>query len=65
MKFPSSNLVSGYDDLKVSISKVLNYPEFQPFLEENYLTIYLYENTNIGIPYNMSFRSSINLLLEY
>ncbi|CAD8175067.1 unnamed protein product [Paramecium pentaurelia] len=65
IKFPNSNLLSGYDDLKISITKVLNIPEFQPFLQENYQIITLYEKTNIGKEYNITFREAIHLLLNY
>ncbi|CAD8180046.1 unnamed protein product [Paramecium octaurelia] len=65
IKFPNSNLLSGYDDLKISITKVLDIPEFQPFLQENYQIITLYEKTNIGKEYNITFREAIHLLLNY
>ncbi|CAD8073966.1 unnamed protein product [Paramecium sonneborni] len=64
-QFPKSNLLSGYDLLKKSITKVLYIPEFQPFLEENYLTLSLYVKNNTGVNYNLSFRESIHLLLNY
>ncbi|CAD8084804.1 unnamed protein product [Paramecium sonneborni] len=65
INFPNQNLLSGYDDLKISITKVLNIPEFQPFLQENYQIITLYEKTNFGVDYNITFREAIHLLLNY
>ncbi|CAD8078999.1 unnamed protein product [Paramecium sonneborni] len=65
IKFPKSNLLSGYDLLKKSITKVLSITEFQPFLQENYLTLSLYVKNNTGINYNISFRESIHFLLNY
>ncbi|CAD8062608.1 unnamed protein product [Paramecium primaurelia] len=65
IQFPKSNLLSGYDLLKQSITKVLYIPEFQPFLEENYLILSLYVKNNTGVNYNISFRESIHLLLNY
>ncbi|CAK71884.1 unnamed protein product (macronuclear) [Paramecium tetraurelia] len=65
VQFPRSNLLSGYDLLKKSITKVLYIPQFQPFLEENYLILSLYVTNNTGVNYNISFRESIHLLLNY